>query len=87
MYISFSASYLSSAETRATGSREKGGVAAQAESLADQNKASGSGSGGRQPTGSSTTGNNDNNTTNFEEAKDRLVPKMENEPQNITQQE
>lgn len=33
-----SASHVSSAETKATGGREKGGVAAQAESLADKNK-------------------------------------------------
>ena len=36
-----SASYLSSRESRALGGRQKGGVAAQAESLADQNKNAG----------------------------------------------
>ena len=80
LLIPFSASYLSSAETKATGRRERGGLAAQAESLADQNK-------------SPTSFNNTYRQSlpgqggQFQEGSNGVVRKMENEPEHITQAE
>lgn len=71
------ASYLSSAETRATGRREKGGTAARAQSLADQNK---------NPPSNNTSGQSLRDVeARFQDATERVVPKMENEPGTVTQ--
>lgn len=48
----YSASFISSRETQALGGRQKGGVAAQAQSLADQKKSGGGGGVGGGQTGS-----------------------------------
>ena len=71
---------MSSAETMATGGRAKGGVAAQAESLADQNK---NPSASKNAYGQS----RGNQGLRFQAATDRVVPKMEMEPEAITQAE